>query len=302
MQETSGRPAPIQNRVTRLLGIDYPIFQAPMGWIARAALASAMSDAGRLGIIETSSGETDIVRREIERKPSLTGKPFGVDIPGLFLKDETIVDVLVSCDVRFVTTSAGDPKLLCRRFKDAGITVFHVVPTLSAALRAEDAGVDGLIVEGGKGGVFKGNEPVASLVLLPLARARAQLPIIAAGGIADGVSMAAAFVLGAEGVEMGTRMVASIESAIHPNWKQAILDAPETGTVLLNRLGRPSVRALRTERARWTRSPNSPSWRNSRQRKTSTSAATWKRRSLYAGKLRAVCQTSSPPPILSMKP
>jgi enoyl-[acyl-carrier protein] reductase II len=249
MQANSCRPRRIENRITQLLGIDYPIFQAPMGWIARSRLAAAVSEAGGLGIIETSSGEKDIVREEIRRMPSLTSKPFGVNIPGLFLKDESIVDFLVSSGVRFVTTSAGDPKLLCPRFKSAGMTVFHVVPTLSAALKAEDAGVDGLIVEGGEGGGFKGSDPVSTLVLLPLVRSRTQLPLVGAGGIADGISMAAAFVLGAEGVQMGTRMVASLESPVHPNWKQAILDAPETGTVLLNRLGKPSVRALRTERA-----------------------------------------------------
>lgn len=248
--ETSCPPARIDNRVTRLLGIDYPIIQAPMGWVARSPLASAVSEAGGMGIIETSSSELEIVKSEILRMKSLTAKPFGVNLPQLFMRDEGIVDFLQGAGVRFVTTSAGDPGLLCRKLKDAGITVFHVVPTLHAALKAEDAGVDGLIVEGGEGGGFKGREPVSSMVLLPLVRSRTQLPLIGAGGICDGISMAAAFVLGAEGVQMGTRMLSAAESPVHPNWKRAVVDADETGTVILNRLGKPSVRAMRTDRAR----------------------------------------------------
>lgn len=246
--DTVPPPPPIDSRISRMLGIDYPIFQAPMGWIARAPLASAVSEAGGMGIVETSSGELDIVKAEIARMPSLTGKPFGVNLPQLFMRDESIVDFLHEAGVRFVTTSAGDPRALCGRLKDAGITVFHVVPSLSAALKAEDAGVDGLIVEGGEGGGFKGPEPVSTFVLLPLVRSRTRLPLCAAGGICDGTSMAAAFVLGAEAVQIGTRIVASEESPVHPNWKQAILSASDTGTVLLNRLGRPSLRALRSER------------------------------------------------------
>lgn len=244
------RPVRMDNAVTRQLGIDYPVLQAPMGWIARSQLASAVSEAGGLGIIETSSGEIDIVKEEIRRMSALTSKPFGVNLPALFLKDLSIVDFIVEAGVQFVTTSAGDPTLLCQKLKSAGITVFHVVPTLAAALKAEDAGVDGLIVEGGEGGGFKGNEPVSTMVLLPLVRSRTKLPIVAAGGIVDGASMAAALVLGAEGVQMGTRMVASQESPVHDNWKKAILGASETGTVLLNRHGKPSVRVLRSDRTR----------------------------------------------------
>ena len=136
------RPAPIDNRLTRLLGVDYPIVQAPMGWIARSRLASAVSRSGALGIIETSSGELDAVRDEIVRMRELTEKPFGVNIAQLFVRDPSIVDFVVSQGVRFVTTSAGDPRQYTRQLKDAGLTVFHVVPTLSAALKAVDAGVE----------------------------------------------------------------------------------------------------------------------------------------------------------------
>jgi len=236
------------NRVTRLLGVEIPIVQAPMGWIARAQLASAVSNTGAMGIIETSSGELDAIREEIRRMRELTERPFGVNIAQAFVRDPGIVDFVIEQGVRFVTTSAGDPTRYTRQLKDAGLTVFHVIPTLRAALKAVDAGVDGLVVEGSEGGGFKNPRPVSSLVLLPLVRSRVEVPIIAAGGICDGVSMAAAFALGAEGVQMGTRMVSATESPIHPGWKQAIVDAPETGTVFLRQAKGPALRALRTER------------------------------------------------------
>lgn len=241
-------PRPIRNRVTDLLGVDYPIVQAPMGWIARSSLASAVSNAGGLGIIETSSGELDAVRVEISRMRELTSKPFGVNVAQMFVRDPGIVDFVVEQGVRFVTTSAGDPRQYTSILKGAGLTVFHVVPTLSAALKAVDAGVDGLVVEGGEGGGFKNPRDVSTMVLLPLVRSKVEVPIIAAGGICDGVSMAAAFALGAEGVQMGTRMVSALESPVHDNWKRAIVDGGETDTVFLNRLSRPGLRALRTER------------------------------------------------------
>lgn len=238
----------IDTRITRLLGIDVPIVQAPMGWIARSSLASAVSDAGGLGIIETSSGELDVIRGEISRMRDLTDRPFGVNIAQLFVRDPGIVDFVVEQGVRFVTTSAGDPRQYTSTLKSAGLTVFHVVPTLAAALKAVDAGVDGLVVEGGEGGGFKNPRDVATMVLVPLVASRVDVPIIAAGGICDGVSMAAAMALGADGVQMGTRMVSAAESPVHENWKRAIIDGAETDTVFLNRFSRPGLRAIRTER------------------------------------------------------
>jgi enoyl-[acyl-carrier protein] reductase II len=164
------------------------------------------------------------------------------------VRDPGIVDFVVDQGVRFVTTSAGDPTRYTAQLKAAGLTVFHVVPTLKGARKAIDAGVDGLVVEGGEGGGFKNPRDVASMVLLPLVRAAVDVPIIAAGGVTDGPSMAAAFALGAEGVQMGTRMVSAAESPVHDNWKQAIIDAEETDTVFLNRFASPGLRALRTER------------------------------------------------------
>jgi enoyl-[acyl-carrier protein] reductase II len=236
------------NRVTRDLGVAIPIVQAPMGWIARSQLASAVSAAGACGIIETSSGELDAVRDEIRRMRDLTDRPFGVNIAQAFVRDPSIAEFVIEQGVRFVTTSAGSPTRYTSVLKDAGLTVYHVVPTLSAALKAVDAGVDGLVVEGGEGGGFKSPTPVSTMVLLPLIRSRVDVPIIAAGGICDGPTMAAAFALGAEGVQMGTQMVACAESPVHDNWKQAILAAAETDTLFLNERHSPALRALRTER------------------------------------------------------
>ncbi len=238
----------VATRITEMLGIELPIIQAPMGWIARSQLASAVSNAGGMGIIETSSGELDAVKLEIEKMRDLTDRPFGVNIAQAFVRDPGIVDFVVERGVSFVTTSAGDPTRYTGALKAAGLTVFHVVPTLHAALKAVEAGVDGLVVEGGEGGGFKNPRDVALMVLLPLVASAVDLPLIGAGGIVDGPSMAGAFALGAEGVQMGTRMVAAAESPVHDNWKQAICNAAETDTVFLNRFSRPGLRALRTER------------------------------------------------------
>ncbi len=236
------------NRITEMLGVEIPLVQAPMGWIARSQLASAVSNAGGLGVIETSSGELDAVREEITKMRKLTDKPFGVNIAQAFVRDPDIVQFVIDQGVKFVTTSAGNPERYTDQLKSANLTVFHVVPSLSAALKAVAAGVDGLVVEGGEGGGFKNPREVASMVLLPLVRSQVDVPIIAAGGFIDGASMAAAFALGAEGVQMGTRMVSSAESPVHENWKAAIIKAKETDTVFLNRSHSPALRALRTEK------------------------------------------------------
>jgi len=221
-----------------------------MGFIARSQLASAVSNAGGLGIIETSSGEVDACMAEIARMRELTDKPFGVNLPLLFIRDPRVVELVARSGVKFVTTSAGSPAKLLPTLKAAGLIVYHVVPNLSSALKAVDAGVDGLVVEGGEGGGFKNPDDVSTLVLLQAVRERTDVPLIAAGGICDGRGMAAAFALGAEGIQMGTRFVSAAESPVHANYKQAIVDADDTGTVMLNRKSTPCVRALRTERAR----------------------------------------------------
>jgi enoyl-[acyl-carrier protein] reductase II len=234
------------NRVTQLLGVEHPIVQAPMGYIARAQLASAVSNAGALGIIETSSGRLEEVRDEIAKMRDLTDKPFGVNIAQAFVRDPGIVEFVHDQGVRFATTSAGDPHRFTDALHEAGITVFHVVPNLHAALKAIDAGVDGIVAEGGEGGGFKNQRDVASMVLLPLVCSQVDVPVIAAGGICDGRSMAAAFALGAEGVQMGTRMVSAAESPVHDNYKGLIVGSAETGTVMLNRFHKPGFRVLAT--------------------------------------------------------
>ena len=235
------------NRVLAHTGARYPIIQAPMGWIARTPLASAVSRAGGLGIIETSSGETARCQAEITQMSAL-GLPFGVNLPIRFLKDDAMLRFVCESGVKFVTTSAGSPAKFIRPLKDAGIVVYHAVPTLEAALKCVDAGIDGLVVEGAEGGGFKNPEEVSTLVLLQAIRARTEVPLVAAGGICDGRGMAAAFALGAEAIQMGTRFVSCAESPVHQNYKQAIVNARETGTLVLNKQSTPCIRALKSAR------------------------------------------------------
>ena len=239
--------APIPNRVLAHTGARYPIIQAPMGWIARTPLASAVSRAGGLGIIETSSGETENCQAEITQMAAL-GLPFGVNLPIRFLKDDAMLRFVCESGVKFVTTSAGSPAKFIVPLKSAGITVYHAVPTVDTALKCVDAGVDGLVVEGGEGGGFKNPEEVSTLVLLQAIRARVDVPMVAAGGIVDGRGMAAAFAAGAEAVQMGTRFVSCAESPVHDNFKQAIVAAGDTGTWVLNKKSSPCIRALKSER------------------------------------------------------
>jgi len=249
----------MQTRITEMLGIEIPIVQAPMGWIARSQLASAVSNAGGLGIIETSSGELDAIKGEVAKMRSLTDRPFGMNLAQLFIRDPlSMVDFVAENEISFVTTSAGDPSVLVPRLKDLGITVFHVVPTIRGAQKAIDAGVDGLVVEGAEGGGFKNADGASCLVLVPEIAERFDVPIIAAGGFVDGRSMAAAFALGADGVQMGTRMVSSVESPIHDNWKQSIVDGSEVDTVIVNRHNRPAMRVWASEKARALDAANEP--------------------------------------------
>jgi enoyl-[acyl-carrier protein] reductase II len=240
MTAGSGGPAP--NRVCELARIDIPIIQAPMTYIAGAQLAAAVSSAGALGIIETSSEQG---RADLQRVRELTDGSVGANIALIMNRDPAVVDLLVANDIRFVTTSAGDPSLFTDRLHDAGITVFHVVGTLASAKKALDAGVDGLVVEGVEGGGFKNRFGASTMVLLPLVAAHVDLPIVAAGGICDARSMAAAFVLGAEGVQMGTRLLSSADSPVHGNLKQAVVEADETSTVLLPLDGKRMMRVIR---------------------------------------------------------
>tara|TARA_B100001059_G_scaffold73512_1_gene71018 strand:+ start:1339 stop:2262 length:924 start_codon:yes stop_codon:yes gene_type:complete len=235
------------NRVIKHTGSKYPIIQAPMGWIARSQLAASVSNAGGMGIIETSSGEIDNCKKEINLMSQLTNKPFGVNLPLLFLKDDSMVKFCVDAGVKFVTTSAGDPTKYIKLLKDAGITVYHAVPSLEGALKAANAGVDGLVVEGTEGGGFKSPVEVGLLVLIQSIKQNIDLPIIAAGGIVDGAGMASVFSVGAEGIQMGTRFVSSSESPVHSNFKNKIVESGIDGTIMLNKTSKPVIRALKSK-------------------------------------------------------
>lgn len=234
----------VTNRIKELLGVEFPVVQAPMTYIARAELAAAVSEGGGLGMIETLTAEG---REDLLRVRELTDRPVAANlmIQG-WKRDPSIVDVLASAGVRHVFTSAGDPALFTSRLHDAGMTVVHVVGSLKGALKAADAGVDALVVEGVEGGGFKSALGASTMVLLPLVAERVGLPIICAGGICDARSAAAAVVLGAEGLQMGTRMLASVEAGVHVNFKDAIVAADDAGTVLLDLPGNPTMRVLRT--------------------------------------------------------
>jgi enoyl-[acyl-carrier protein] reductase II len=229
-----------------LLGIEIPIVQAPMTFIAGAQLAAAVSKAGALGVIETASPQG---RADLARVRELTDRPVAANIALTMRQYDGIIDVLDAAGISTVTTSAGDPAVLTGALHDAGITVFHVVGTLRAAQKAAAAGVDGLVVEGVEGGGFKNSHGSSTMVLLPLVAGQTDLPIIAAGGICDARSMAAAFVLGAEGVQMGTRMLASAESPVHQAFKDAVVANNDLGTVLISPPGMPTMRVLKTERS-----------------------------------------------------
>ena len=235
------------NKFLEHSGVKYPIIQAPMGWIARSKLASAVCNAGGLGIIETSSGEVDICKNEIAKMSSFTDKPFGVNLPLLFLKDDSMVNFCVEHGVKFVTTSAGDPTKYVKVLKDAGIVVYHAVPSLDGALKAYNAGVDGLVVEGTEGGGFKSPVEVGLTVLIQAIKKQIDIPLIAAGGIVDGIGMASAIAAGADGIQMGTRFVSSLESPVHNNFKNSIIDSPIDGTLVLNKKSKPVIRALKTD-------------------------------------------------------
>ena len=231
------------NRIKALLDVHYPVVQAPMTYIARAELAAAVSEAGGLGVVETLSpgGRDDLLRVR-----DLTDKHIAANLMIQGWKaDPSIVDTIAAAGVRHVITSAGDPALFTERLHDLGMTVIHVVGSLRAALKAADAGVDGLVVEGVEGGGFKGRLGASTMVLLPLVASHVDLPLIAAGGICDGRSAAAALVLGAEGVQMGTRMLASEEALVHANFKDAIVEAGDDGTMLISLPGAPTMRVLR---------------------------------------------------------
>src|SRR5262245_4625133 len=239
------------NRVVAHTRSRYPIFQSPMTWIARAPLVSAVSAAGGMGLLENSIVDLAVTTREFAAIRAATNQPFGVNLPVRYLQanpemEKKIIDWLLAQGIHFVTTSAGDPTRYAKLLKDAGVIVYHATATLRGAQKAVDAGVDGLIVEGAESAGLRNPDEVHAFALLQAVREAVDVPIVAAGGIVDGRGMAAAFALGAEGVTMGTRFVASVESPVHANYKNAIVDAPITGTILTDNPPRARSRGLRT--------------------------------------------------------
>ncbi len=222
----------MQNRVTTLFGIQYPIVQAGMVWTAGWRLASAVSEAGGLGIIGSGSMYPDVLREHIQKCKKATSTPFGVNIPLIYPDIKEHLNVIVREGVKIVFTSAGNPKTWTPYLKEQGITVVHVVPGSKYARKAEDAGCDAVVAEGFEAGGHNGREETTSMCLIPAVCETVQIPVLAAGGISSGKSMMAAFALGAEGVQIGTRFAASEEASSHIRFKKAIVNLKEGDTLL----------------------------------------------------------------------
>ena len=220
------------NRITDLFGIQYPIIQAGMVWASGWRLASAVSNAGGLGIIGAGSMYPEILREHIEKCKLATNKPFGVNVPMLYPDIEELMEIIVELDVKIVFTSAGNPKTWTPYLKDRGITVVHVVSSVKFAQKAEEAGVDAIVAEGFEAGGHNGRDETTTLTLIPAVKEKISIPLIAAGGIATGRAMLAVMVLGADGVQVGSRFVASNEASSHPLFKQKVVEAGEGATQL----------------------------------------------------------------------
>lgn len=222
----------MENRITKLFNIDYPIIQAGMIWNSGWRLASAASNAGILGLIGAGSMYPDVLREHIQKCKTATDKPFGVNVPMLYPNIEEIMDIIVEEGVKIVFTSAGNPKTWTKWLQDQGITVVHVVSSVKFALKAQDAGVDAVVAEGFEAGGHNGRDETTTLTLIPMVKEHLNIPLIAAGGIATGSAMLACMVLGADGVQVGSRFVASEESSAHTDFKKVVVDAKEGDTQL----------------------------------------------------------------------
>ncbi len=220
------------NKITKLFNIKYPIVQGGMIWNSGYKLASAVSNAGGLGLIGAGSMYPEILREHIQKCKKATDKPFGVNIPMLYPNIEEIMNIVVEEGVKIVFTSAGNPKTWTSFLKEKGITVVHVVSSSVFALKAQEAGVDAVVAEGFEAGGHNGREETTTLTLIPMVKEKIQIPLIAAGGIATGRGMLAAMILGADGVQVGSRFAASIESSAHNNFKDTIVNTKEGGTQL----------------------------------------------------------------------
>lgn len=222
----------MNNRVTELFGIKYPIIQGGMIWVSGWKLASAVSNAGGLGLIGAGSMYPDVLREHIQKCNKATDRPFGVNVPMLYPNIEEIMDIIIEEGVKIVFTSAGNPKTWTSKLKSEGITVVHVVSNLKFALKAQEAGVDAIVAEGFEAGGHNGREETTTLVLIPTLRDKIEIPLIAAGGISTGKSMLAAMAIGADGVQIGSRFVATKESSAHESFKNEIIKAGDGETYL----------------------------------------------------------------------
>jgi len=220
------------NRITQLFKIQYPIVQGGMIWNSGYKLASAVSNAGGLGLIGAGSMYPDVLREHIQKCKKATDKPFGVNIPMLYPNVEEIINIIVEEGVKIVFTSAGNPKTWTSFLKEKGITIVHVVSSSKFALKAQEAGVDAIVAEGFEAGGHNGREETTTLTLIPMVKENISIPLIAAGGIATGRGMLAAMVLGADGVQMGSRFAASTESSAHDDFKKTIVQTGEGETQL----------------------------------------------------------------------
>jgi len=222
----------VQNRITELFGIQYPIIQAGMIWNSGWRLASAVSNSGGLGIIGAGSMYPEVLGEHIIKCKKATDHPFGVNVPMLYPNLEEIIEIIIEEGVKIVFTSAGNPKIYTSKLKDNGITVVHVVSSVKFALKAQEAGVDAIVAEGFEAGGHNGRDETTTLTLIPMVKEQIKIPIIAAGGIATGRGMLAVMVLGADGVQVGSRFVASEESSAHRSFKDVVVNAKEGDTRL----------------------------------------------------------------------
>lgn len=220
------------NSITSLFNIKYPVIQGGMIWNSGYKLASAVSNSGGLGLIGAGSMYPEILREHIQKCKKATNKPFGVNVPLLYPNIEEIMAIIVAEEVKIVFTSAGNPKTWTSFLKEKGITVVHVVSSSKFALKAQEAGVDAVVAEGFEAGGHNGREETTTLTLIPMVKINIRIPLIAAGGIATGQGMLAAMILGADGVQLGSRFAASVESSSHDGFKQTIINVEEGGTQL----------------------------------------------------------------------
>ena len=222
----------MRNKITKLFNIEYPVIQGGMIWVSGWKLASAVSNAGGLGLIGSGSMYPEVLREHIQKCKKATNKPFGVNVPMLYPQIEEIINIIVEEGVKIVFTSAGNPKTWTSFLKEKGITVVHVVSSVKFAKKAEEAGVDAVVCEGFEAGGHNGREETTTFTLIPMVKEAVKIPVIAAGGIATGRGMLAAMVLGADGVQIGSRFAATVESSAHHNFKQTIVNVKDGDTHL----------------------------------------------------------------------